>query len=236
MDNQQGNKCVSMLMENIPSDLKISNFYKGSVEEFVNNIHEDYEILQKRYNMTRDQLKRAKKVVYDIYEKNVPIGYKEIPEYEKWCASIDGIIINKRHRFVITPHPNYKGYNHVCLKNKSTKSVHRLVAKTFIPNPDNLPQVNHKDGNKNNNSVSNLEWCDNSTNVKHAFDNGLIDKEKIRKNQTGETNSAAKITEKCALAIHDMKDQFSRRELADFFGVSTGTINDILAKRSWKHI
>ena len=81
-----------------------------------------------------------------------------------------------------------------------------------------------------------MEWCDNSTNVKHAFDNGLIDKEKIRKNQTGETNSAAKITEKCALAIHDMRDQFSSRELADFFGVSTGTINDVLAKRSWKHI
>lgn len=55
------------------------------------------------------------------------------------------------------------GYLFVTLyKNREHKmcKVHRLVAKTFIPNPDNLPQVNHKDENKENNSVQNLEWCD----------------------------------------------------------------------------
>ena len=53
------------------------------------------------------------------------------------------------------------------------KRVHRIVAETFIPNPLDLPQVNHKDGNKLNNCVDNLEWCNNSQNTQHGYDNGL---------------------------------------------------------------
>ena len=58
---------------------------------------------------------------------------------------------------------------------KRTYKLHREVAKAFIPNPDNLPQVNHKDGNKNNNSVANLEWCTNRDNAHHAIKSGLWD-------------------------------------------------------------
>lgn len=52
-------------------------------------------------------------------------------------------------------------------------AIHRLVALTFIPNPNNYKEVNHKDGNKSNNHFSNLEWCSRSGNAKHAFDTGL---------------------------------------------------------------
>ena len=51
--------------------------------------------------------------------------------------------------------------------------MHRLVAQTFLLNPDNLPCVNHKDGNKLNNSVGNLEWCTRSENARHSFQMGL---------------------------------------------------------------
>jgi len=68
------------------------------------------------------------------------------------------------------------GYKMVCLrKNKKAKcfSIHRLLAIYFIPNPNNLPQVNHIDGNKLNNSLDNLEWCSSSENIQHMYDLGL---------------------------------------------------------------
>lgn len=77
------------------------------------------------------------------------------------------------------------GYHliNLCLSGKKiTEKVHRLVAKAFLPNPYNLPEVNHIDGNKSNNSVSNLEWCDNSHNKYHAYKSGL------RRSRRGETN------------------------------------------------
>jgi hypothetical protein len=69
-----------------------------------------------------------------------------------------------------------KGYLTVVLSKQSCTTnhlVHRLVAKAFIPNPMNLPEVNHLDGNKSNNSVSNLAWCTASENIQHAYDTGL---------------------------------------------------------------
>ena len=71
-------------------------------------------------------------------------------------------------------YPN--GYEFVCLRkagHNRNRMTHRLVAEAFLPNPDNLPCVNHKDGNKHNNDVSNLEWCTYSQNRKHAYDVGI---------------------------------------------------------------
>lgn len=68
------------------------------------------------------------------------------------------------------------GYNSVGLwKDKKCKKfrVHRLVAQAFIPNPHNFPHINHKDGDKSNNNVDNLEWCTYQYNIQHSFANGL---------------------------------------------------------------
>ena len=69
------------------------------------------------------------------------------------------------------------GYKTVNIKEKKY-SIHRLVAEAFIPNPENKAQVNHKDGNKLNNCVSNLEWVTPKENVQHAFKIGLCDNTK----------------------------------------------------------
>lgn len=68
------------------------------------------------------------------------------------------------------------GYSQIILskeKNKKMFLIHRLVLENFIPNPENKPQVNHIDGNKQNNNLNNLEWCTRSGNIKHSFKTGL---------------------------------------------------------------
>ena len=77
---------------------------------------------------------------------------------------------------VLKTQTDNKGYHRFSVTidgHKKTYKLHRAVAKAFIPNSNNLPQVNHKDGNKDNNHVANLEWITNRDNAHHAIDNGL---------------------------------------------------------------
>lgn len=77
---------------------------------------------------------------------------------------------------VLSPHIGQDGYLHVMLSNQGKSklvSVHRVVATAFIPNPENKPQVNHRDGNKTNPCVNNLEWVTRSENAQHAIRNNL---------------------------------------------------------------
>lgn len=91
---------------------------------------------------------------------------------DNYIISDEGIIKNIATDHIINPWLNDNGYCYMTLNLVGTRKsyrVHRLVAEKFIPNPNNLPQVNHKDGNKQNNRVDNLEWCDGSYNVQHAI-------------------------------------------------------------------
>lgn len=115
---------------------------------------------------------------------------KVIDGYEGlYSASKSGkIFSHKSNKFLSQGNPNSRwGYTYVHLikdGNQKSCSVHRLIAKTFIPNPNNLPCVNHIDGNKNNNCVDNLEWCTQKENVAHCIASGKFSKMKSRKDVT----------------------------------------------------
>lgn len=104
------------------------------------------------------------------------IEWKPVVGYEGlYEVSNHGQVKNVKTQKVLSPR-NSTRYPLVALFDKGKRKdfkVHRLVAKSFLPNPENKPQVNHKDGNKSNNHLLNLEWCTNSENQKHAYQTGL---------------------------------------------------------------
>ena len=124
-----------------------------------------------------------------------------------------------------------RGYVKVCLCYNYTQkifSVHRLVAKAFIPNPNNYPQVNHKDENKQNNNVDNLEWCTKQENQNHAVRNNLM--------QHGQDRPSARLTEDQVLEIYKLKGILTGQAIADIYGVSKNTINCILRGSKWRYL
>lgn len=171
---------------------------------------------------------------------------KQINEYPNYSVTADGRVISTGRiagrsgkgfssiQQELTIMHNKSGYCMVNLfkdRKSKTRYVHRLVAEAYLENPDNLPQVNHIDGNKDNNKVSNLEWCTSSHNNKHALDTGL------REGQKGETNSQAKITEREVYDIIDMMMQgFSNVEIASRFSIHDRYVSLIRGKKRWNHV
>lgn len=91
------------------------------------------------------------------------------------------------------------GYKGVCIhvgEYKKRHTVHRLVAEAFIPNPNNLPEVNHKDGDKQNNNVENLEWVTGSENIRHAIIHGLKTTDSIEKSVVQINTKSSKVINK----------------------------------------
>ena len=101
--------------------------------------------------------------------------YKKEPikGFEDYQIDTNGIVYNKNGTIKKTRIRKDTGYEDTVLVNKDgnifCRKVHRLVAIQFIPNPDNLPVVNHKDGNRTNNNVDNLEWCTPKYNSEHSI-------------------------------------------------------------------
>lgn len=180
----------------------------------------------------------------------IPVAeiFKPIPNYEGWyeisnygtVRSLDRTYTDSMGRLrtfkgVIkknTFKPNGYPVVSLCKDGKEQQHlVHILVAQTFIPNPDNLPQVNHIDGNKNNCFVNNLEWVTAKENTQHAIRTHL-------RNRLGVDNPACLLNVNIVQDIKNMK--YKKICLKDvckkYPNIKYATIWDIYNNRSWKHI
>jgi hypothetical protein len=144
----------------------------------------------------------------------------QIQNHPNYGICANGKVINLKNNRILSGSKDKDGYLRVSLDNKSL-TMHRLVAENFIPNPKRLPIINHKDGNKQNNLVDNLEWVTHSQNVIHAYATGLA---KGRKKEFSDSDIET---------IFTLRTEFDVRaeEIAEFFGVSVTLIRQIIAKR-----
>jgi hypothetical protein len=136
--------------------------------------------------------------------------------------------IHKNGYYVYAMYPEGRKGGCKCIK------IHRLIAETFIPNPENKPFVNHIDGNKLNNKVENLEWCTSQENTIHAYKHGLI------KILSGEDNPNSKLTADDVKWIREhyvpRSREFGTRALGRKFGVDHSNIIEVLKGKSYKNV
>ena len=109
-------------------------------------------------------------------------------------------------------------------------SIHRIVCENFVDNPYNKPEVNHIDGNKQNNNYKNLEWSTRKEQIQHAFKIGLMT------GKLGSANGRSILSEPDAIEIRKMyENNVPIAEIARKFGVGWTTVSHILKGETWKH-
>lgn len=169
--------------------------------------------------------------------------WKQAKGYSRYLFSNLGRVVSLNHRGcfhkrIINPSIS-RGYNKTVFLDDNGKyrsiNVHRLICLAFYPNENYLNlEVNHKDANKLNNEVSNLEWCTKQENIKHSIENNLQTAFK------GEDVGTSILKEIDVLLIRKIAKQrgkrYDRKELGLRFNISPATIKDIVLRNTWKHI
>lgn len=168
-----------------------------------------------------------------IYNKEDGVRINEIKKHKGYWITDDGVVISIGRGKILKEFINKKGYCQILLPKdngeKQTYRVHRLVAESFIPNIENKPHVNHKDGNKQNNHYTNLEWCTNQENQDHSWKNGLI------KVKYGEETNNSKLTNEQANEIREKykTGKYTQKQLGILYNVSSTTIYYIINNVSY---
>lgn len=151
----------------------------------------------------------------------------------RYLVTDDGKVwSNLRNKF-LKPGLDKDGYEIVCLHKNGVAywfRLHRLIAKTFIPNPDGKPEINHIDGNKRNNSIDNLEWVTSSENKYHAFKHNLKEK------TVGEKHGMHVLSNKQVQMIRFIYGLggVSQSTIGKIYGVRQEQICRIVNYKSWK--
>lgn len=153
--------------------------------------------------------------------------------FERYIVGQDGVITSKYNGKPLSVHVDKKGYHRVNIhldEGKKTYLLHRVVALMHLPNPRGLPQINHIDGDKSNNSVTNLEWCTGKENVKHSVDVGLVKRGSDRPN--------AKLTDEQVLLMRELRNtkKCTYYELAEMFNISYQSAHRVCARLTYTHL
>lgn len=136
---------------------------------------------------------------------------KDIKEFKDYTIDTEGNVYSKRKHKYLKQTINKYGYCKVTLQKEKYKkmySIHRLVAEAFIPNYNKLPQVNHIDGNKQNNHVTNLEWCTAKHNMNEAVRTGLFDNCKKMQKENAVKNNLNK--------YHILANEVTKKKVAQY--------------------
>lgn len=112
--------------------------------------------------------------------------------------------------------------------------IHRMVGECYLDNKNNLPEINHEDGNKLNNNYKNLKWSTSSNNKKHAYENNLMIAPKGEKSKVSKLKNDDVVYIKKNYKFRDKKYNIST--LSKMFNVSSSTIKDIINNKTWTHI
>jgi len=208
-------------------------------------------------NQSSQQLQLKKKEPMTETWKNVP-GYGGVYQASSLGTLRTHNWKNKGVTRIMLPAQDANGYLRTVLVNPltgkyKTIKVHRIVALTWIGNPENKPEINHKNGIKNDNCIENLEWCTHRENFDHSVVNGLqpglfkegaLNRyaiavlegrcEKVEGSKVG----TSKLTETQVIEIRNkFKPRIHTREmLAQEYGVKASCIKDVICRKSWKHI
>lgn len=165
--------------------------------------------------------------------------WKDVVGFEKYFqVSSTGKVFSKRtnRTLKLVVHPNGYHVFSTRLSGRNSKAiclkVHRLVADAWVPNPFGKPVVNHMDGDKLNNSVSNLEWVTSSENTLHAVKFNLITFVK------GEDRSDSVLDDDLVRKIRSLyvPKSFGKRKIAKLLGLNSGTVDSVIRGRTWKHV
>lgn len=162
-----------------------------------------------------------------------------VKSLERQIKYKSGSIRNQKSS-IIKGYPNKKFYLKLNFKMNTKRtmfSIHRLVAIAFLPNPLNLPEVNHigkypdgREGNKLDNRAISLEWCTRKQNVNHSWENGLS------VSIVGETHYKSKLTNNNILDIRKIGKSKTLKEISDIYNITESNVSYILKSKTWKHI
>jgi len=188
-----------------------------------------------------DETKRS-----ELWPKNMPvqkragIDHPEVKPVEgydnRFLVTEDARVISKSTNKVLKSQESKSGYEVIATKIGGRDGtnvmirVHRVVAGAFVPNPENKPTVNHKDGVKMHNHRTNLEWATHQENTEHAFENGLAEPKR------GCDGTLAKLNEDNVRELRALKGSITAREASERFGIAHSGIVNIWNNKTYVDI